>query len=70
MNHGVPARRAAPPQLSCPFQLSPGQRLPPRPLTFFPEGGNRAVGEWEMTPPKAERTVLLGVALMVEVVWS
>lgn len=31
VNHGVPARRAAPSQLPCPFQPSPGQGLPQGP---------------------------------------
>lgn len=39
----------------------------PRPLTFFPEGGSRDVGEWEMGPPKAVRTVVLGVVLALKV---
>lgn len=62
MYHGVIARGAAPPQLTCPFQPSPRQGL-----TFFPEGGNRVVGEWETAPPKAERTVLLDVVLALKV---
>jgi len=59
--HSVTAAGAVPSQLPA----WPG--LPGKLLTFPPGGGSRDVGEWKMVPPKAERTVLLGVALEMEV---